>query len=214
MPSKFVYPLISGEDDYNAEKALVSMYSLRLHNPDCRIVLITDVFTADTLEGKRSRIKNYADEFIVVPLPAEYDTARGLRFIKENSGRYVEGEYIVIDCDSMVIASLQTVDENSFCRLSGPVSMADLRTAAVLCGYYRLKPPGFLKNVRECGIDDEARNIVENPIAALFDDTNVDVADAELYNSPMVLLAMKISRTFPFLNRLTRFFYKLLGYNI
>ena len=50
-----VYILISNGDDLFYEQLLVSLYSLRMHNPELNVVVLVDEKTERTLHGKRSK---------------------------------------------------------------------------------------------------------------------------------------------------------------
>jgi len=42
MKTKIIYVLVSNENDCYLEQALVSIYSLRLYNPDANLLLLVD----------------------------------------------------------------------------------------------------------------------------------------------------------------------------
>lgn len=120
---KFVYALVSGESDYYTEQSLISMHSLRLHNPDCHIVLVSDDATFGTLTGKRSRIRAYVDEFISVNPPDDFTPVQRSRYIKTSLRQCVKGDFLYLDNDTIVRASLSGLE-----RL-------DCKLAAVLDGH-------------------------------------------------------------------------------
>ena len=68
-----VYVLISNDKDLYYEQALLSAYSLRLHNKDLKVVILVDNATDISLTGKRAEIRKYVDEVKVVDVPKEYD---------------------------------------------------------------------------------------------------------------------------------------------
>ena len=49
MKTKIIYVLVSNENDCYLEQALVSIYSLRLYNPDANLLLLVDEETSRTL---------------------------------------------------------------------------------------------------------------------------------------------------------------------
>ena len=53
MNTKIVYTLVSDDSDTYLEQALLSVYSLRIHNPRAIVELAVDQFTAMTLVDKR-----------------------------------------------------------------------------------------------------------------------------------------------------------------
>lgn len=111
MSLKFVYALVSSENDYYAEQALISMHSLRLHNPDACIVLVTDSATLNTLTGNRSRIKDYIDEYVTVNPPVEFTPVQKSRFIKTSLRQNVKGDFLYIDNDTIIVDSLCELED-------------------------------------------------------------------------------------------------------
>ena len=43
MKTKIIYVLVSNENDCYLEQALVSIYSLRLYNPDANLLLVSSI---------------------------------------------------------------------------------------------------------------------------------------------------------------------------
>ena len=58
MKTKIVYVVVSDETDIFLEQALLSIFSLRKHNPEAFVELVVDQITNDSISGKRSEIKN------------------------------------------------------------------------------------------------------------------------------------------------------------
>ena len=110
MNLKFVYALVSSENDYYAEQAVISMHTLRRHNPGCRIVLATDSPTLDTLTGNRSLIKEYVDECVVIDSPAGFTPLQRSRYVKTLIRRYVEGDFLYLDVDTVIMGPLDDLE--------------------------------------------------------------------------------------------------------
>lgn len=110
MPLKFVYVLISSDADYYTEQAAVSMYSLRMHNPDCHIVLMTDIDTLSSLTGNRSLIKEYVSEYITVETPAGFTPKERSRYIKTSVRQNLEGDFLFLDCDTIITGNFNEVE--------------------------------------------------------------------------------------------------------
>ena len=107
---KFVYALISSESDYYAEQAALSMHSLRLHNSDAHITLITDDETLSSLTGGRALVKNYIDDCIIVNSPDGFSPKQRSRVIKTTLRQNIEGDFLFLDCDTIVMGSLKELD--------------------------------------------------------------------------------------------------------
>ena len=108
---KFVYVLISSENDYYAEETLVSMFTLRKHNPGAFITLVSDTPTLDSLIGNRSRIKEYVDECIEKNSPAAFTPVQRSRFLKTSLRRIVEGDFLYLDNDTIISGCLGGIED-------------------------------------------------------------------------------------------------------
>lgn len=111
MSLKFVYALVSGEGDFYTEQTLISMYTLRYHNPSARITLVADDDTLNSLTGNRARIKDYIDEYVTVNPPAEFTPVQKSRFIKTSLRQTVEGDFLYIDNDTIIVDSLHELED-------------------------------------------------------------------------------------------------------
>ena len=134
---KFVYALVSSEKDCYTEQALVSMHSLRRHNPTCHITLATDDDTLESLVGGRARIKEYVNELVVVAVPAEFSAKQRSRFVKTSLRRNVRGDFLYIDCDTVVTGSLAGLES------------VDCEVAAVYARHFNFRESGEMHPVLE-----------------------------------------------------------------
>lgn len=318
MAFKFVYVLVSGENDFYAEQAAVSMHSLRRHNPDSHIVLMTDVNTLNLLVGNRSLVKNYVNEFVTVETPSEFTPKERSRFLKTFIRQNIEGDFLFLDCDTVIAGDLsvceeldceigavldchqitskngqflkylaitkRTVEEYDHYFNAGVLFVRDTDNARkfyeewhilwsesrsqygitfdqpafaladAACGHlvreidgrfncqivlpgakrylfdalvihymsdllyfssFPLKNKQLLAAVRDCGITDNIEKIVSNPQLAFLESSCVlGGEELEIYKSPVMVLARKLSRDFKWLNKVVRFFYGLAGYKI
>ena len=111
MKSSIVYVLISTESDIYLEQAFVSMCSLKYYMPDVHIVLLTDVATKNTFVGKRQDEIKYADEIIAVDLNTEkYNGQKLSRILKTSVRKYVKGDFLFIDCDTIITKPLDGIE--------------------------------------------------------------------------------------------------------
>ena len=114
MKTKIVYTLISSDKDFFTEQTLISMYSLKMHNPDAHIALLIDNATFASFIGKRERIKEYVNEFIIVKVPEEFNAKERSRFIKTSIRQNISGDYLYIDNDTIIRDSLSEIDDFQF----------------------------------------------------------------------------------------------------
>jgi len=114
MKTKALYVLTSNEQDSYYEQTLISVVSLRRFNPDMESVLLVDDETDKTLTGKRAEIINYVSQKIVVPLDAKFTKKQRSRILKTTMRSHIAGDFLYIDADTVVIASLAEADSFDF----------------------------------------------------------------------------------------------------
>lgn len=106
-----VYVLTSSEKDIYLEQCLVSLYSLRVHNPDAEVIVLVDDKTKASIVGQRAVIEKFADDVRVVDTPADYSPVERSRFIKTQIRRFVEGDFLFLDCDTIITGPLDDIDK-------------------------------------------------------------------------------------------------------
>lgn len=110
MKTKIVYSIVSDENDIFLEQALVSVYSLRFYNPNAIVILVVDNGTDATLQGNRGEILKYISEKVVVTPPKDLTKRQISRYIKTSLRQYIQGDYLFIDSDTIITASLEDCD--------------------------------------------------------------------------------------------------------
>lgn len=110
MNTKIVYVLVCGDSDYYLEQTLISACSCRLHNPYSNILVVTEEHTYSTLRGKRSELKKIVSEFIIKEIPAEYNQMQKSRYLKTNLRKFIDGDFLYIDSDTVIADSLEEID--------------------------------------------------------------------------------------------------------
>ena len=132
MNTKIVYVLVSDESDYYYEQVMLSIRSLIYYNPDARIEVLVDNATFTNLIGNREAIKQYAD-VIEVDTPAGYDKMRRSRYLKTNMRNLVAGDFLFLDCDTVICESIEEIDKldvdlGMVADLNGPLLLDDQNT--------------------------------------------------------------------------------------
>lgn len=110
MKTKIVYVLACSDKDFYLERTLISAYSARMHNPNAVILVVTDSSSFQTLKGKRAEIKKYVTDFVVVNVPSEYGDMAKSRYLKTSLRQYVTGDFLYIDCDTVICEALDEID--------------------------------------------------------------------------------------------------------
>lgn len=98
------------------------MHSLRLHNPDCAITLLTDDGTHANLTGFRATIKNYVNEVVIVDIPQDLSICKRSRYIKTSVRQHVSGDFMYIDCDTIITGRLDLDERDDMADLSAVIS--------------------------------------------------------------------------------------------
>lgn len=112
MKTKLIYVLTCAPEATYIEQALISIWSARYHNPDAHIVLLVDNKTNELLMGKRAEVLEYITEKLVITFEDESATMMyRSRWIKTSVRQLIEGDFLFIDCDTIVNKSLEEIDE-------------------------------------------------------------------------------------------------------
>lgn len=119
MKTKIVYCLVSGCKDYFYEQLLISLCSLRKHNPEAEVYVVCDQVTSDTLIGTRTQIFNYDIKVMAVDVPEAWDNRERSRYLKTHLRSIISGDYLFIDTDTIISAPLDIVD--TFTSIIGAV---------------------------------------------------------------------------------------------
>lgn len=111
MKTKLVYVLTCAPEATYIEQALISIWSARYHNPDAHIVLLVDDLTNQLLVGKRAEVLEYITEKVVIPFEDTNATMMyRSRWIKTSVRQLIEGDFLFIDCDTIITQSLEDID--------------------------------------------------------------------------------------------------------
>lgn len=110
MKTIAVYVLTSQSSDYYLEQLIISVYSLRLYNPEMKIFVVVDNETNESLVNDRSIIKEYVSEVIAVNTPAKYDNLQKSRYLKTTLRSIIDGDYLFIDTDTVITDNIRELD--------------------------------------------------------------------------------------------------------
>lgn len=113
MKTKIVYCLVSDNKDYYYEQLLISLCSLRKHNPNAIVEIVCDNDTFNTLKDNRYGIHEYNVNVVPVETPNDWKNWERSRFIKTNLRNIIVGDYLFIDTDTIITDSLNCIDSFS-----------------------------------------------------------------------------------------------------
>jgi hypothetical protein len=110
MALMVAYVLTSDGRDQFADMALVSMLSVRISNPECRIVLLCDAESAVAIKSTKHRVLDACDEFSAIETPVGNATFCN-RWIKTQLCKFISGPVLYLDVDTLVRESLSTLSK-------------------------------------------------------------------------------------------------------
>ena len=107
---KYLYTLTSTCEDNYYEQFLLSAASLKLNIHDAVIYLLCDSKTKQTLCGKRREYEKFISNIINVDAPKDFTQTEVSRWVKTSMRRLVQGDFLFIDCDTIITDDLSSVD--------------------------------------------------------------------------------------------------------
>lgn len=120
MNTKIVYVLTSTEKDVYLEQTMVSICSLRHHNPDAIVDLVVDHGTAASMTGARAEIKTYITNLVEVDTPEGFNNMKNSRYLKTNLRSIIKGDFLYVDGDTIIARPLDDIDniEGELCAVA------------------------------------------------------------------------------------------------
>ena len=106
---KVVYVLVCGQKDNYYEQFLLSLCSLRFHDPGRDVEVVTDPSSYTYVKGKNERLLDGV-VFTVVDAPGGDDTLYKSRYLKTSLKPIVEGDFLFLDTDTLVCGKLESID--------------------------------------------------------------------------------------------------------
>lgn len=100
-----VYCLTSSGCDIYEAITRISLNTVRLSNPHCKITVAADQTTYNSLHECKSNILHEADSIVNVPSPDGEPVFRN-RFVKTQLGEIIQGPFLYLDSDTVVRKSL------------------------------------------------------------------------------------------------------------
>lgn len=173
MKTKLVYVLTCAPEATYIEQALISIWSARYHNPDAHILLLTDNKTNDLLIGSRGEVLQYVTEKIIIPFDDDKTMHYRSRWLKTSIRRLVDGDYLFIDCDTIIrceLSHIENVDADIAMVRDENINIADEVFAAA-------KP--MIDNCKVVGLDITQEKYYFNSGVMYVKDTSLT---HQLYN--------------------------------
>lgn len=109
MDTKIVYALISSPSDLFLQELWVSLYSLRLYEPEATVIVLCDEPTKKYMESFPELVGMITD-VKAVEMPSGYNAKLRSRQLKTTFRQHVDGRLLFLDTDTVVCKPLSDLD--------------------------------------------------------------------------------------------------------
>ena len=109
MNTPILYVLTSSESDLYLEELWISLYSLHHFNKEVTVKVLSDKVTTERIKAN-PELFSMIDDLYPVDVPKEYPAKVRSRFIKTNIRNLIDGDFLFIDTDTVICASLDEID--------------------------------------------------------------------------------------------------------
>lgn len=111
MITKIIYVLISNLNDFYLEQMLLSIYSVKKHNPTFTVDVITSTETAPYIKKCKSPVIAEINNITEISIPPFFSDVQKSRFIKTQLTKYVEDDFLYLDVDTIIIKNLNDINK-------------------------------------------------------------------------------------------------------
>lgn len=107
QPFQIIYVVIFDNSNYCFEQAVLSICSLRMHNPKMNVWIVTDHDSASLITGWRKKLLDEYHCFVVpMDVPENFNKVERSRYLKTKMRLYVDGDFLFLDTDTIVCRPL------------------------------------------------------------------------------------------------------------
>ena len=107
---KYLYVLVGSKKGFYCEQTLVSMASLKRVDSNSFITLLVDKQTDLDYKVEIGKIQKYVSEYVIVPVDEKIPPIARSRYIKTSMRKYVEGDFLYVDADTVWNAPVEKTD--------------------------------------------------------------------------------------------------------
>jgi len=108
---QYLYALTSAPKDNYYEQFLLSVFSLKRIMPNASVILLCDLNTKKNLTGNRGEYEKFVSGVVTADVPASFSQIEVSRWIKTSMRRLVKGDFLFIDCDTIITGDLSSISE-------------------------------------------------------------------------------------------------------
>ena len=112
MKTQIAYALIASSQGTYLQEIWASVYSLRIYEPDRRVIVCCDSSTASYIKQFHDFVK-LIDDICIVPTPEHYSPKERSRAIKTSIRQYITGNYLFVDTDTIFAGEIGYIDNLS-----------------------------------------------------------------------------------------------------
>ena len=148
------YVVTDNENLRYYNQMLISIFSLRKFNPKIQINILTDKNTILAINNaKRTELEKWNTDIIEVDIPDSFSQKEKSRFIKTSMRHYVDGDFLFIDSDTIIVKALP-------CEICNEDLAMVLDQHTVLKN--RINRAYVIEMSRDCGFGTEVGNLYFN----------------------------------------------------
>ena len=107
---KYLYVLVGSKKGFYCEQTLVSMSSLKRVDSNSFITLLVDKQTDLDYKVEVEKIQKYVSEYVIVSVDEKIPAIARSRYIKTSMRKYVEGDFLYVDADTVWNAPVEMAD--------------------------------------------------------------------------------------------------------
>lgn len=113
---KLLYVLTSTNKDLYCEQCILSIMSAKKNSPNTPISLLIDNSSKEIINANKNRciIFSLVDEVVSVPKPEGLSEMETSRYLKTTMRKFIKGDFLYIDSDTIVCESLDEIEKNHF----------------------------------------------------------------------------------------------------
>lgn len=108
---KYVYVLVSNNQNIYTEQMWASIHSLRIYNPKAHIEIITDTDTQTLLLTNYATMLETINNIVVCDPPKDFTLAAKSRFLKTSIRNIISGDYLFLDTDTIICGDLSEIEQ-------------------------------------------------------------------------------------------------------
>lgn len=173
MKTKIVYILTCREDMTCVTMLIMSLYSLKKQmkgDPDLEVLTVMDSITHRLLKECNSLVLSESKPVVVDP-PPEYDQMSLSRYLKTTLREIVQGDFLFIDCDTLIADSLNEIDDMDTSINIAAVADKNIENKMVEKnenGSTNCRNAGFMELGKELGINSGVLFVRDTPLSHDF----------------------------------------------